>query len=1037
MAEEWRLRDEQGSVRSLTTQELRDGLARGVIPSSALVQRAGGKDYAPAFSVPELATAAIRAKRTPSIPPGGGGPPSAPKPPPRPGSENIPAAPRSRRRIAHTLVGIQGDEEEGLAPASLGAPIVAPGSGASPGAPRAITQVPRYTPSPPVSSPPSEDVVIPRAPRAPGSTTLTVTDQGWEASSDLSGGRAEGGSIFDGEEDAQTLVQKSAPPAGDGPKRPPPKAPGKPPGPPPKAADPTRRPSQQPPPLPPKREGALGAPPGRPPMRNTVMGLGTGGARVVPPRAPAVGAKPGSSTPPPARPVSKPPPAPPLKRTPQPPAVAPTVTTKAILDEPTLPLAGSSTGAGSPIADEVTDVTPPPDAVKAAAAKADASPKPPAATSPKPPAVDRGAASPKPPATTSAKPAAPTPSAKPPATPSAKPPTAPSASTVASTHETLTGGAAAPAAELAASAIASGATATASPPAVEGTPTVPMPEAREGAAPLEGTPTVPMPEARDKADVDDAPTSKMAVQIVHGAAMAMRAALAAPKHEAPGTSASSPPEAVPPSAMPPVSAAPASAPAPQGSGSASPSASVGSAADRPSPILPSSGASAGADVESALASGSTSVKLPRPGRMPRESDASSGTPLMGSTPPPAANDAGDEDAAPQSGVEVPVSSLFAASGVWIAGLILVFFVGRCSAIEVRSGPARSVIGPAARLIMRAASAGGAGAGGELRACNVSRRPTRWAPAASKNVPFEMAPIAGATAMLVGYGGSDEVGVGLRVDPKTGKFEKVFDQKVDAGVVRVTPLPGKSPTDAPEFFATPKADATLVPVAGVDPPVWIRFGEGGIETLPAPDGAPAMAFPFQGGDRSNAEQVVGTSAGVYLSFRRGEGIMGGWVDGTGKSKGELASVVGSGGKVGKPRASWNGKEIAVTFADKPEGSPWQVRVGHAAGGAVPTTTKAFDLPAGGPGGDAIAPDIVGLPDGRWLLMWTEGAAGNRAIQSITLAPDFTPIGDAIALSPPSGNFGQAQLGVVGRYVTVLFLQKGDEDFELWGAVLQCG
>lgn len=995
MAEDWRLRDEQGTVRSLTTQELRDGLSRGVIPSSALVS-GGGKDFQPAFSVPELATAAIRAKRTPSMPPG---PPVLIRPG-APRSAEIPAAPRSRRRIAQTLVGIQGDEDDAVSPASLGAPIVAPGAGGTAqGAPRAITQVPRYTPSPPTGSPPADEVVIPRAPRAPGQTSLTVTEHGWDDP-----GRAEGGSIFDGEEDAQTLVQK-----GDLPRRLPPKLPAKPPakppGPPPKAgAEPNRR------------EGGASTPPGRPPMRNTVMGLGTGGARIVPPRtqAPQIGAKGGSTPPPPStRPLSKPPPAPPLKRTPSPPQVAP----KPGADEAT-----------HPIADEVTDVTPAPPAVQAAAAK-------PTATSPKPPA---SATSPKPLATTAKLPGAAIES------PVAAVPKTPATTPILSTHETLSGGTAAPASspptapKPAAGAPVSANTATAAQlTAVEGTPTVPMPEAREGSPPVEGTPTVPMPEVREGAgaDVDEAPTSKMAVQIVHGAAMAMRAALAAP-HFDPGTKAGAPvPEAVPPSAMPPVSTA---AKAPVVSATRAGATALGRAQRDsfeeilPSPIATSTGVTAVANLESAVPS--VSVKIPRPPRTPRESDAASHPPLMGSTPPPAAND--DDEVAPQSGVEVPVSSLLAASSVWIAGLVLVFFVGRCSAIEARPPEVRSVVGTAARMAFLRAAGPTVSGSSDLRACNVSRRPSRWAPVASKNVPFEMAPVAGGAAILVGYGGSDEVGVGLRVDPKTGKFEKVFDQKVDGGVVRVTPLPGKTTDDAPTFFATPKADTTLVPVAGIDPAVWVRFGDSGIESLPAADGTATSAFSFSG-DRSNAEQVLGTSAGVYLSFRRGESIIGGWLDASGKPQGELSAVVGSGGKVGKPRASWNGKEVAVTFADKPEGSPWQVRVGHAAGGTVPTITKAFDLPAGGPGGDAIAPDIVGLADGRWILMWTEGAAGTRAIQSITLAPDFTPIGDAIALSPPSGNFGQAQLGVVGKYVTVLFLQKGDEDFELWGAVLQCG
>jgi hypothetical protein len=96
-----------------------------------------------------------------------------------------------------------------------------------------------------------------------------------------------------------------------------------------------------------------------------------------------------------------------------------------------------------------------------------------------------------------------------------------------------------------------------------------------------------------------------------------------------------------------------------------------------------------------------------------------------------------------------------------------------------------------------------------------------------------------------------------------------------------------------------------------------------------------------------------------------------------------------------------------------------------------------LPKGGPGGDAFAPDIAGLPDGRWLMIWTEGPAGSRAIRAQTLAFDFTPLGDPIALSPPAGNFGQGVLGVVENYAGAVFLSKGSTSYELWGSILQCG
>jgi hypothetical protein len=158
----------------------------------------------------------------------------------------------------------------------------------------------------------------------------------------------------------------------------------------------------------------------------------------------------------------------------------------------------------------------------------------------------------------------------------------------------------------------------------------------------------------------------------------------------------------------------------------------------------------------------------------------------------------------------------------------------------------------------------------------------------------------------------------------------------------------------------------------------------------------------------------------------------------KARGELVKVAGSGGAVGKPAVGWNGREVAVIFADRPEAEGrYEIRVGHAGPGTMPKATTVIPLPRGGPGGDAFAPEIAGLPDGRWLLMWTEGAAGSRAVRAQTFASDFRALGDPIALSPPAGNFGQGIIGVVGEYAATVFLSKGSSSYELWGAVLQCG
>lgn len=906
MAEDWRLRDEQGNVRSLSTQELRDGLAAGSIASSAQVARPGA-EFKPAFSVPELATAAIRAKRTPSIPPvaaqrpaPGQKAPGGPRPAAR--AVEVPPAPRSRRRIQNTLVGIHGDEEG--VPASDGAPIVAPGAGGPAGnAPRAITQVPRYTPAPSsATAAGAAEVVIPRAPKAP--TTLNATDSGWEDAEAV-----HGHSLFD--DDDRTLVKRGV--------------------------DARTGPRSQPPPLPSRPKPGDDRVP-----RTTVMGMGgqglaprssaTSSPRLVPPKQ--------ASTPPPPAvgPASRPPPPVP-KRTPTPPGVSPV--------------------AGAPATAQPSSVRPP---------------APPARTPAPPP--------------TSKTPAPP--SVKPAAKPPSRTPAPPLAADAGPSKEATAAVAEAPKADAP-------------------KPDAPKPEPRS-----EGTPTVPVAQGRESAtDVDEAPTSKMAVQIVHGAALAMRAALAAPhpgKSSASETGAGATP--APPVATPPPSEATVAA----------------------LPPVEESASAAAAPPEERASSATPAAALPLPPASTRASTTSSSPPAPASTSAPPES---DEEEGPQSGVEVPVSSLFAASAVWIAGLVLVFFVGRCSALDARAPVARRGVAATARLAMLAVAPGTQAPAAEPKPCWVTRQPSRWATQASKNVPFEMVPVPGGGAMLVGYAASDDTGVGAKIDLKSGKFTRAFEKKVDGGVGRMTPLLDAAGT--PTFVASPAEGATVLAAPGTTPPLFVRFGKSGLDVLPTADAADGtQAHALEGDAEINAAMLTSAGPqGVFASFRRSDAVLGAWIGSDGKARGAVSRIAGSGGAVGKPRAGWNGRQIAVVFADKPEGGRWQVRLGRAGAGEVPATTELFELPPGGPGGDAIAPDVVGLPDGRWLVMWTEGASGSRAIRSITLGPDLAPIGDPIALSPPAGNFGQAQLGVVGSYVSVLFLQKGDEDFELWGAVLQCG
>src|SRR6202012_4753847 len=142
-------------------------------------------------------------------------------------------------------------------------------------------------------------------------------------------------------------------------------------------------------------------------------------------------------------------------------------------------------------------------------------------------------------------------------------------------------------------------------------------------------------------------------------------------------------------------------------------------------------------------------------------------------------------------------------------------------------------------------------------------------------------------------------------------------------------------------------------------------DGASWALAAPPTGPASPlWPLPGDDKVAAASVhPAGDKGYALTFRRGSGaILGGWIGADRKASGELVTVAGSGGSVGKPTAAWNGHELAVIFADRPDkGGHYEIRIGHAAAGTVPATTTVLPLPKGGPGGDAFAPDVPGLAD----------------------------------------------------------------------------
>ncbi|WP_437810370.1 GYF domain-containing protein [Sorangium sp. So ce1078] len=401
-------------------------------------------------------------------------------------------------------------------------------------------------------------------------------------------------------------------------------------------------------------------------------------------------------------------------------------------------------------------------------------------------------------------------------------------------------------------------------------------------------------------------------------------------------------------------------------------------------------------------------------------------PLAGSSSALARADGGRLSTA----VPVPVSSLIGICGAAVFMSVAAFFAGRHSVAGTRKPPvatARPALGAAQDVARSAIPV-------PLKPCWMARQPQQWAPLVAKSIPFEVTATRGGK-LRVGYARSAMEAVGLEVDPATGERSERFSNREAADIVSI------SPVEDAFTVLTSAQQAIRSPVTVPGPrPFVVGLADGAVVAADDPGAAPSRLWPVQGDEPLESPRALAAgSRGYAVAFRREKAVWAGWLDAERKPAGELLRVTGSGGAIGKPSLGWNERALAVVFADRPADGRWEIRAGQAASGDIPRSTQVIPLPSGGPGGDAFAPDIAGLSDGRWLLVWTEGPAGSRAMRAQTLAPNFSPIGDPIALSPPAGNFGQGVVGVSPRsgYVGVVFLSKPAASYELWGVILQCG
>jgi len=297
-----------------------------------------------------------------------------------------------------------------------------------------------------------------------------------------------------------------------------------------------------------------------------------------------------------------------------------------------------------------------------------------------------------------------------------------------------------------------------------------------------------------------------------------------------------------------------------------------------------------------------------------------------------------------------------------------------------------------------------GKGGQ---CVLAGAPHIVAPRALLKTGIETASTADQVALGVGLG--DLEGFVVALDPTSFAAVATTKARATEPIRRVVPL--LSPlSDLAMFLETPRRRDPIQSAHPVvaDPPFVLGVANRKLVWAPSTSVDAAVIWPLASDtpvDAIRAAPLPG-HAGYAVAFRQGTSIYVGSLHADKTADGELVRIGGLGAQIGAPALAVGKREAFLAWADRPgPTAPWAIRWLHWLPGKEPGEPTAFSIPAGGAGGQAMAPALTSLADGRMVMVWTEGIAAKHEVRAQALTSTGRPIGNAITVSADGVNAGQ--------------------------------
>jgi hypothetical protein len=314
------------------------------------------------------------------------------------------------------------------------------------------------------------------------------------------------------------------------------------------------------------------------------------------------------------------------------------------------------------------------------------------------------------------------------------------------------------------------------------------------------------------------------------------------------------------------------------------------------------------------------------------------------------------------------------------------------------------------------------------------------------------------SVVLAYAQSHKSATGGVLDVETLQLTRRFWQQEERQIYSVTPLvAGSKPVYHVERMG---GNVAFGRALDTQPPLRLGMNDDGF-VLGRFEQRPQRLWELPFGSKLSVPEVVSHPFGFTLATRAGRTsgkLRVGLVSSTGQALSALAELGPDGWDFGRPALASGPEQtvLAVTRRASPEllsgtrALPSETRAPQAAypdalylarakNGELPVELAAFALPDGGDP-ELLAPVIAALPDGSFVLMWSQGAGSRRIVRAQPLSAALEPRGpvsDLTAADPALGGAIAAALHWAGDRLLAFYFLRRDEGHSLWVGSLSCG